>query len=168
MQTYFIDMDGSLAEWRDDGASHIYQQGYFANLNPNQNIVTAIKKLVELSQKSKRFRVKVLSSYLEDSAYALKEKRWWLEEYLPEISEHDWIFVPYGMNKQEVASKYITNNNDVLVDDYGKNLNEWKGKKVKVSRNLLDSQNERQKYKHVISPEHDPLEICLELLLAAN
>lgn len=39
----FIDMDGVLAEWREDQtAKDTYRKGYFENLRPYSNVVGAV------------------------------------------------------------------------------------------------------------------------------
>jgi 5'(3')-deoxyribonucleotidase len=71
----------------------------------------------------------VLSSYLSDSTYARFEKTEWLKEYLPEIDALHRLFVPCGIPKALVVphrpSHQLTAY-DVLLDDYTKNLLEWR------------------------------------------
>lgn len=70
-QRIFIDMDGTLAEFRNvDTLEKLYEPGYFLNLQPNSNVVNAVKLLIEKAD----VEVYVLSAYLTDSAYALDEK----------------------------------------------------------------------------------------------
>lgn len=117
----FIDMDGTLAEWKNVKSNdELYQKGYYETLKPNKYILNETKKLIEEGKD-----IFILSSFLSDSNYALSEKNKWLDKYLPELSSDKRIFVPYG----EIKYKYIPNEitvNDYLIDDYTKNLLDWK------------------------------------------
>lgn len=116
----FVDMDGTLAKWNDVATEVLYEKGYYANLEPNYNLLKELKKLIKDGED-----VYILSSFLPDSNYALTEKKEWLNKYLPEISENKRIFVRYNDNKNEYISGGISNS-DYLIDDYTKNLIAWK------------------------------------------
>lgn len=82
-------------------------------------LIDEIKTLIDNGED-----VYILSAYLTDSQYAFDEKNEWLNRYLQIDNDHR-IFVKYGDDK----SKYIENgitNTDYLIDDYTKNLNEWR------------------------------------------
>ena len=114
----FIDMDGTLAEWREGAdwkAPH-----YYAGLSRMKQMVEAVKRL----QKEGLVEVAILSHAFCKEAE--EDKRKWLDKYLPGIPA---IFVPYGENKSDYVN--ITER-DVLVDDYSPNLLSWKGRTVKV------------------------------------
>ena len=117
----FVDMDGTLAEWKNvESENVLYEKGYYENLKPNENLLNAIKELIQKGE-----NVFILSSFLHDSKYALAEKNIWLDNYLPELPKDKRIFTNYGDDK----SIYIVggiNSNDYLIDDYTKNLIEWK------------------------------------------
>jgi len=115
----FIDMDGTLAKWNNVALDTLYKQYYYKNLEPNINLLSNVKKLIERGQD-----VFILSSFLNDSKYALEEKNQWLDLYLPEIKKEKRIFVKYGDNKSDYIPNGI-NHNDYLIDDYTKNLLEW-------------------------------------------
>ena len=90
-QRIFIDMDGTLAEFKTvDTLEKLYEPGYFSNLQPNSNVVNAVKLLIEKAD----VEVYVLSAYLTDSVYALDEKNKWLDRYLPELKKENRIFMP--------------------------------------------------------------------------
>lgn len=116
----FIDMDGTLAEWKNIKSNNeLYQKGYYESLKPNKYILNEVKKLIEKGKD-----IYILSSYLNDSDYALKEKNCWLDKYLSELPQEKRIFVPYGKCKH----KYIPTRiglSDYLIDDYTKNLLDW-------------------------------------------
>lgn len=127
----FVDMDGTLAVFNKvDTLETLYEEGYFRNLKPNMNVVNAVKEFIAQNPEVK---VHILSAYLSDSKYALKEKNEWLDKYLPEIKQEDRIFPPCGEDK----GKYIKGGygeNDYLLDDYTHNLTLWcpPGKGVKL------------------------------------
>lgn len=117
----FVDMDGTLAKWNNvESENVLYEKGYYENLQPNENLLNAIKNLI-----AKGENVFILSSFLHDSKYALAEKNYWLDKYLPELPQDKRIFTNYGDDKSIYVIGGITNN-DYLIDDYTKNLLEWK------------------------------------------
>lgn len=118
---FFIDMDGTLAEWRDiKSNSELYQKGYYESLKPNNYLLEEVKKLIKEGKD-----IYILSSFLSDSDYALKEKNIWLNKYLPELPVQKRIFVPYGNVKYKYLPSKITSF-DYLIDDHTKNLLDWK------------------------------------------
>ena len=120
----FVDMDGTLAKWNNVEFEQLYEKGYYRNLEPNRNIVDEVNSLI-----SQKEDIYILSCYLADSKFALKEKIEWCKEFLPNLSEDKYIFVPFGTSKAKVFDERglspITNH-DYLIDDYTKNLLEWK------------------------------------------
>ena len=118
---FFIDMDGTLAEWRDiKSNSELYQKGYYESLKPNNYLLEEVKNLIKEGKD-----IYILSSFLSDSDYALKEKNIWLNKYLPELPVQKRIFVPYGDVKYKYLPSKITFF-DYLIDDHTKNLLDWK------------------------------------------
>lgn len=116
----FVDMDGTLALWQYVPCEQLYKQGYYRNLKPHDNLLSAIKKLI-----NEGIDVYILSSYLADSAYALNEKKEWLNQYLPEIKDEKRIFVKYGSSKSDYIPGRVTPE-DYLIDDYTINLINWR------------------------------------------
>jgi 5'(3')-deoxyribonucleotidase len=118
----FVDMDGTLAVFKPvDELETLYEQGYFLNLQPQENVVEAIREIIT---KHPEIEVNILSAYLSDSEYALAEKNKWLDRYLPEIDSKHRIFVPCGTDKKDGIRNGVRKD-DFLLDDYTKNLNEW-------------------------------------------
>ena len=121
----FVDMDGTLAKWNNVAFEQLYEEGYYRNLEPNKRLLNDIKYLLQKGA----YDIYVLSAYLTDSKYALQEKKEWLKEHLPELPEEKQLFVPFGESK---AAFFDKNNltpitaTDILLDDYTKNLLEWK------------------------------------------
>lgn len=121
-QRLFIDMDGTLAVFKPvDQLETLYEQGYFENLEPHENVLAAVKNIMS---EHPDIEVHILSAYLTDSPYALQEKNAWLNRYLPEIDQEHRVFVACGSDKKEGIQGGIRSN-DFLLDDYTVNLNDW-------------------------------------------
>lgn len=121
----FIDMDGTIAEWNAAKTfEDLYLQGTFQNLHPNEDILNKLKAAIK---EHPNVQFYILSCYLTDSKYALKEKQAWLDKYFPEIKTENRLFVPYGEDKSTfLAQRQIhINKKCVLIDDYTSNLLEW-------------------------------------------
>lgn len=120
---YFIDMDGTLAKWNNVEFEQLFEQNYYRNLKPNKDILNDVNRLIEQGED-----IYILSCVLPESQYALEEKKAWLKEYVPNLSEDKYIFVPYGKNKADYLKEHYSpiTNKDYLIDDYTKNLVEWK------------------------------------------
>lgn len=116
----FVDMDGTLAKFNPIAEiEDLYEQGYFASLEPQQNVVDA----VNLLNQDPRFEIYILSSVL-DSKYALQEKNQWLDAHLPQIDAAHRLFPAYGETKQTVIPNGLQPT-DTLLDDYSLNLHAW-------------------------------------------
>lgn len=161
----FVDMDGTLAEWRNihidvedfESSTDVQKKvneiltkpGYYRTLAPHKNVVDTIRDII----KENKIEVYVLSCVIlsdkPDSPVVQKET--WLAEYLPEIDKEHQIFVPNGDNKFRYAWHYLKSlgertlgPGDYLLDDYTKNLNEWYNKRagtygIKLLNNLNSS-----------------------------
>ena len=132
----FVDMDGTLAEFRIvDTLETLYEEGYFFNLRPHENVVEAVNRIV---LENEDIEVFILSAYLTDSDYALGEKNAWIDRYLPEIDRKHRIFVPCGTDK---ASAIDLREDDFLLDDYTINLNAWEppAKGIKLVNAINDT-----------------------------
>lgn len=118
----FVDMDGTLAEFKNvDTLETLYEPHYFERLKPNENVVAAVRDIVN---NHPEIDVYILSAVLSDSKYALFEKKNWIKEYLPEISDDKCIFPPCGSDKKDFIPDGIRSD-DFLLDDYSLNLNSW-------------------------------------------
>lgn len=121
-QRLFVDMDGTLAIFSPvDRLETLYEKGYFLNLQPLDNVVLAVKDII---QNNPDIEVYILSAHLSDSLYALEEKNQWLDKYLPEIDVQHRIFPPCGTDKKEYIPNGIRST-DCLLDDYTHNLTLW-------------------------------------------
>lgn len=118
----FIDMDGTLAEFRTvDTLEQLYERGYFVNLKPQPGVLGAVKNILK---EHSEIEVYILSSVLTDSKYALEEKNDWLDWYLPEIDRQHRIFPPCGSDKKDFIDGGVSEK-DFLLDDYTVNLHAW-------------------------------------------
>lgn len=117
----FVDMDGTLAVFHPvDTLETLYEPGYFSGLEPQGNVLDAVRLLLDNDD----LEVYVLSAVLSDSKYAQTEKNEWLDRYLPEIDQEHRIFLPCGADKKDYVPSGI-DPEDVLLDDYTVNLMEW-------------------------------------------
>lgn len=117
---YFIDQDGVLAVWKPcSGEESLYSENFFLGMRPHAETIVAVKKMIQQGKS-----VYLLSKYLSDSEYALREKNLWLDKYLPELAPERRIFVPQCENKSDYVLGGIQPD-DVLLDDYSENLREW-------------------------------------------
>ena len=168
----FVDMDGTLAEWRNielkieceedrllvfkKMQDLLLKKDYFLSLKPHQEVVDAIRDLTHI------FDVYIISCVIETAdKRPLYEKKEWLNKYLPEIDSKHMIFVPDGKDKTEYIPLGVCDT-DILIDDYSKNLNEfkkaggiglkllnginakngtWKGSSISKDMNFLEIEN---------------------------
>lgn len=115
----FVDMDGTIAEWRKlhpsiDPLVEIRKKGYFFTLKPYPNMVEATKELCKM------YDVYILSAVI--SKQAIEEKNAWLDLFLPEVQNR--IFTIDGQDKKNFVPGGVTSN-DYLIDDRTLNLNLW-------------------------------------------
>lgn len=119
MTELYVDMDGTVAEWKNSAFEELLEPGYFLNLAPYHNVVDAVKLLAN----DKRIKVFILSAVLQENKSALSEKTHWLDRWLPEVSHENRIFCPCGISKAEAIK--VASSNKVLLDDYSRNLHDW-------------------------------------------
>lgn len=116
----FVDMDGTLAHFiAVEKFETLYEEGYYAQLPAHNNLVAAIKRI----NSNPDIDVYILSAVLENSKYAEKEKREWLQRYLPDLKPEQIIFTPCGQSKTSFIADL--SKSDTLLDDYTVNLNDW-------------------------------------------
>lgn len=120
----FVDMDGTLVTWRPTTTfEQLLEPGYFRNMPPYTSVVEAVRMLVQNGIKPY-----TLSSYMEESKYALDEKNGWLDEFLPEIPQENRLFCPCTMSKSAFVQSVfgsMLNADYFLLDDYSENLHDW-------------------------------------------
>ncbi len=142
----FIDMDGTLAEWRnitikiehDEDRFKVLSTlneilltpGYYSSLKPHKEMLEAMEEL------NKSYDVYILSCAIpkDGDPNPELEKIEWLSEYAPYIDKDHMIFVPDGNNKADYIPDGIKSE-DYLIDDYTKNLLDFEkagGKGIKL------------------------------------
>ena len=118
----YVDMDGTLAEFIPTTTlEELFEEGYFKNLKPHMTLVDAIKTIIAQTD----INVYILSAYLTDSKYALKEKNEWLDKYLSEIPRSRRIFCPCGENKANYIPGGIKPTS-MMLSDYSYELLLWR------------------------------------------
>ncbi|MEY8369791.1 hypothetical protein AALA24_13645 [Anaerovoracaceae bacterium 42-11] len=125
----FVDMDGTLTTFTPATMGQLNKKGYFANLKPLSNVVDAVRLLIDDG-----IDVYILSAVL-DNPYAPDEKRQWINSHIPEIEDRHIIFVPCGADKSEYVPENIQMQ-DILLDDYSRNLHRWKGCGIKLRNGI--------------------------------
>lgn len=123
MKRVYFDLDGTLAEWKAAATmQELQRKDYFFCLQPT-NLVPFANRLA----KHPDIEVMTLSQYLPDT-YALEDKNRWCDIHVPNIDQEHRIFVPCGIGKPEYIQKALRcslSEDDILIDDYSKNLTEW-------------------------------------------
>lgn len=130
-----LDMDGVLALWDDYYTSYeeMTKPGFYEFLQPSENVLRTIRLFMK--KYSSNVEVHILSAAFGEAA--IVEKNRWLDKYLPEISKEVRHFVQVGEDKSKVFPDI---SNVSLLDDYTKNLRNWKdagGRGIK----LLNGEN---------------------------
>ena len=124
----FIDMDGTLAQWNSSASiEEVATKGYFSSLPPMDSVVKMIRRFMTMNDDT--VDVFILSSVFKDG-HSITDKQEWLAKYLPEIPKSHHIFVPYGKCKSDYIKE--PRRDDVLLDDFTKNLKEWHGIGIKI------------------------------------
>lgn len=121
----YFDMDGVLALFSKVPFEVVCRPGYFYNRPPMEDMVKAVKMLLESDiGDSVAIRSAVLSEEAAD------EKRRWLKKYLPELKENSIEFVQCGTDKSDGLD--FEDTRMYLIDDFSYNLHNWKGVGIKV------------------------------------
>jgi len=133
--TYYIDMDGVLADFNAEpnGVERFaIEPKFFRALKPITPNLVAVKILMVQG-----YKVKVLSASPNKNADT--DKIEWLESFLPKLKRKNIILCRNG----EVKAKFVKKiKKSVLFDDYGLNCREWRANggvahKVKDNRMML-------------------------------
>lgn len=121
---YFLDMDGTLAEWKPGKENELLSDGYFRDLKPTAFLIPFRKFAKEHSE-----QIFILSHYIP-SGHIKEDKNNWLDEFFPEVPRSQRLFIPCEVTKSEFIKEHFHVNelpsHWVLFDDYSKNLHAWK------------------------------------------
>lgn len=160
----FVDLDGTAAEWHSASRyEDLFNEGYFLKLNPYKEVVEAVGQIYNSG-----VEVFTLSAYLTESKYALEEKSRWISKHLPFVDTLHRLFVPQDIIKSDYVSAVLgtsIGSDFYLLDDYSKNLHEWKhagGTGIKLL-NGVNGTNGSWKG-HSVSRFQDGDELCREIL----
>jgi len=156
-----VDMDGTLAKFVPvDTLEKLYEPGYFANLEPLINVLSAIKLVIK---EHPEVEVSVLSSVLSDSPYAINDKNSWLDKYLPEVDKSHRYYPSCGTEKKNAIPGGISSNH-YLLDDYTKNLTSWEPPAIGIK--LLNGINHTNRtwQRNRISAFKNPEEIAENII----
>lgn len=116
MATYYIDMDGVIANFHKEPYSYANacNTQWIANLEPFMYNVQIIKNLIKEGNE-----VFILSKAAHKNAEV--GKKIWLKKYLPEIVEEKIIIIVGNGRKVD----YIKTETGILIDDDKRNVNPW-------------------------------------------
>lgn len=141
----FLDLDGTLAQFnskRNALERFDKEVGFFANLKPYKYI-ECINKLAE----NDNIQVYIISATPNEQAD--KDKMIWINKYLNKIPKKNICFSRIGENKAEIIKRKLNitiDKNCILLDDYTKNLIEWKilnGTGIKRITSKADNRSKR-------------------------
>ena len=130
MKKLFIDMDGVLAEYKKDCTTEDFtKEGYFLSLKPEWNMLGALKRLIENSERL-GFSICVLTKvYPHMFRYSVSEKLQWRDKYMPELFDSEFVMVNGETEEKSEVVRSITgkmlDEDCILIDDYNANLREW-------------------------------------------
>ena len=133
VKSVYIDIDGTAAYWYKDGKGLSYPEEilnhkyhYYRDLEPHKYIID-----LALALQEKGVDVCVLTA----TAREVFSDRWeWIEKNMPFIPKDNIFMCPIGADK----NNFCKGNADfsILIDDYEKNLDEWRGKTFKSINNI--------------------------------
>ena len=156
---YYFDMDGVLVQYDREaytGDNPLFLQKnshYFRDLKPDRRALSLIDAVWRDVQKSNEKKsedetpddVFILTSIYNHGAIFsehLHDKLHWLHKWLPYIDvEHVFISVTSKHDAVEYIKDKALTSDDILIDDYNRNLEEWRkagGRPVKYLNGLND------------------------------
>lgn len=115
----FFDMDGTLAVYPSTTEPWWEVKDIFKYLAPIATSIKAAKRLIEAG-----YEVYILSAYNANFPQTMRDKDYWLDKYLPEVDADHRIYTLVGQSKAEAVPGGIQSD-DILIDDYNKNLETW-------------------------------------------
>lgn len=139
MKCLILDMDGTLFNFHQEinYMERMYEKGFFKNLMPYQTLVDGIY----LFHQKYPFPIFICSSVVS-SAYCIEEKDELIDAYLPFIPKQNRLFPPNNTNKADYIKQKLNLselNHCWLLDDYNKNLEEFKkagGQSIKFQNDI--------------------------------
>lgn len=133
-KNYYIDMDGVTVEYDRDayiGDEPLFMKKghhYFRDLKPDFKMLEVIDKLFERSRYTQD-QIYILTSICNNGAIFnehFHDKVNWLHKWMPYIDiDHILISVTSKRDAVEYIHNHKLTTNDILIDDYNKNLKDW-------------------------------------------
>lgn len=170
MKKIFIDMDGVLAEYRENCTElELMQKGYFSSLKPEENMLSALEMLVENADRL-GYKICVLSKvYPTMFRYSVSEKYEWKDSFMPYLYDSEFVLVNgETQEKEEAVEEMLGTKIDddcILIDDYNYNLISWSksgGKAVKFQNGINDKK--KSFVGNRINHDMTPAEIFSEII----
>lgn len=136
----YFDIDGVLGYFYADARGLVYpdevldpKTHYFRSIAPHEFMVALAEKLTEQG-----YDVCVISAADNNT---IRDKYEWLQEFCPFIKDNNIFFCPLGAEK----SNFVKGNADIsiLIDDFSKNLEQWKGIPVKAINSINSIDNDK-------------------------
>ena len=126
-------MDGVLAKFEPASIEEMTSPGFFISRKPDMPVI----QMMEMVKQTSGMDVCILSAYL--LPMSKDEKIQW-NELFTGIPLENQFYVPYGQDKNEFLEKFGgVKPDDVLVDDFTKNLTTWNGIGVKLYNGINGS-----------------------------
>lgn len=127
MRRIFVDMDGTIADFYEDAncLERMMEKDFFYNLRPMM-LAQDLNDKVESGEIDPE-NLYILSACV-NTPYCMREKRDWVYKYLPFIPKRNIILIKVGENKADMVEFFLDTEltrEDILIDDYTKNLIEW-------------------------------------------
>ena len=127
----YCDMDGVVADFNNEPNAverFRVEKGFFFKLKPIEVNVKAVKDLARYNE------VYILTA--SPNPRADKDKIKWLKKYMPFIAKENIIICRNGERKVD----FMKSDLGILLDDYGKNLQEWGHKRGNIGYKISESQ----------------------------
>lgn len=149
-KNYYFDMDGVVVEYDRKayaGEDPLYLKKnahYYLNLEPDRTMLEVIDRMHQNSRYTGDHIYILTSIHLGGSIFNehLHDKVTWLSRWLPYLDINSILF---SVTSKRDAAEYIMNHklseNDILIDDYNENLNDWEnhgGISVKYCNGIND------------------------------
>lgn len=147
MLKLFLDLDGTLAKFNSKkNALERFdkEKGFFSSLKPFKNI-----EIINDIAKNNSVEVYIISATPNEQAD--NDKMIWIKTYLKDIKQENICFCRLNENKAKVIKNKLNieiDNNCILLDDYTKNLIEWKNLNgIGIKRLTSKADNSRKIWK---------------------